>query len=834
MLHLDGYRADLTRSLLEAGRLPYLEYLVSRGRISFETATVDKSETMKVIQSYLTSRLDTEVSGWWQFDRDQFRFRNYWLDPAEVVSYALGLHFPASPTIQDFLAAKGENLVAGMSLARRGVPFDNYARAYVEGIDAVSSHRYHRQADATMRSFLDVHLRIARQGEKSPSLSTLLMAAADEFAHADGVTTEEAKDIGDVAAGEHCFERVDAPDDTVFRLLDEDANDELGGSLRSLEPRYFTRVERSRLGRVSAVCMELPLLETEEGSRRAHPLYVLSYFVLDIELGYLIEALRSIRFGPGETQYLEEPPSLWERLGPEPEAESTSASLFDRTLFIAFGDHGMVDTRRGMADELSISSSLGTGSLDESFLTYLNRRLALTSGAGTRDLSGDVELGIDDQHQPLRVSEPETFFDWQSEDVRATTREAESFANELLEDLRGLVRDELHEQYWWLFFLRSLWIDPKLDGAIDPVSSRMRGMFRRLYLRGVPDYLEAERRATRVFFDDHVRLVYGGGARNNAELFIPACDQAGCSWQRRPRYEEIVAYRGGRASETTLLEALLENPGVGLVFVRRDNELFSPSSRSPMPERLEIEVLDREGNTGTIAVERDAATAELAYRYRVDPESPGDPLGYASWGDGDGTSGTYREWSDRTVRAKSRLTNVVGGIGRYLYSSNPAIGDVLVMNAPGWNFGTNRAGHGGLDRLEKTTFLLVSGPSPSVTPGELRTKLGHLPSLLDVTPTALAYLGYEPEEVEAFARSGFETYLEDWRSRQLGEILSRLGNFDTVQRAGDQAGIDDLSLAPLEPSLSRLLLFIETEPSRLSVAADPSLDGDVLLLNDEN
>src|SRR3990172_10619092 len=172
---------------------------------------------MKVIPSYLTSQLDSSllgVVGWWQFDRSDFRFRNFWLDPAEVVSYALGLGFPRSPTVQDFLSARGENLVSGMSLARRGVPFLNYGRAYVEGIEAVGSHTYLRQADATMRSFLDSHRRIAERSEPSPALSTLLRAAADEFSHAEGVSVPD-------AASEHCFRRDQEAGETAFRLLDE-------------------------------------------------------------------------------------------------------------------------------------------------------------------------------------------------------------------------------------------------------------------------------------------------------------------------------------------------------------------------------------------------------------------------------------------------------------------------------------------------------------------------------------------------------------------------------------------------------------------------------------
>ena len=76
LIHLDGFRSDVFATLLESGRLPHFEFLLSRGRVSYDAATVDKSETMKVIQSYLTSQLDTEVVGWWQFNRSDFRFRS--------------------------------------------------------------------------------------------------------------------------------------------------------------------------------------------------------------------------------------------------------------------------------------------------------------------------------------------------------------------------------------------------------------------------------------------------------------------------------------------------------------------------------------------------------------------------------------------------------------------------------------------------------------------------------------------------------------------------------------------------------------------------------------
>ena len=113
------------------------------------------------------------------------------------------------------------------------------------------------------------------------------------------------------------------------------------------------------------------------------------------------------------------------------------------------------------------------------------------------------------------------------------------------------------------FFLRRLLVDPKVDEALGPVAEQALATFRNLYLRSRPEYLAAETEANRDFYDRNVRLVYGGGARNNAEVFIPVCGaNRACSWERRPSYDEILRYRDG-----ALMEALVENPGVGLIFM---------------------------------------------------------------------------------------------------------------------------------------------------------------------------------------------------------------------------------------------------------------------------
>ena len=825
LIHLDGFRSDVFRALFESGRLPHFEFLLSRGRIAYDTATVDKSETMKVIQSYLTSQVDTEVVGWWQFNRSEFRFRNYWLDPAEVLNYALGLEFPNYPTILDLLASRDENLVAGMSLARRGVPFENYGRTYLEGAKAVYDHTYYRQAHATMERFLAIHERIARsRTEKTPALSVLLLAAADELSHWRGVTLATPASS---SPSSHCFRRDDAHvDPTVFEVLDENAE-----HLESLERRYFTEVEHDAASQAHLrLCVDLPVLTGEDGmARTVHPDYALAMIFIDMEIGRLIDRFRSIRFDAEGRRTYRRPGDTLLSFMTHGEVDDADDSLFQRTLFIVFGDHGMVDTKHWMAPAV-VDAEAGAprdpASLDTSFLDYLNQTLHLQSGVDESRLTTGIELGIDFESMPPRLSRPEGDLSWQSTELREVTEEARTWSREFFEELRVALRANLHERYWWLFFLRSLLIDPRLDETLDPVAGRAVDLLAHLYLRGDRAYLDAETAANRDFFDRHVRLVYGGGARNNAELFFPSCLDAaapsGCSWASRPSYRVILDYRGGTASEKTVIETLQANPGVGLIFVREENDQIRAGS--PVPATLHIRVLDRSSNTGVITVWRDEGSGQLVFRYRVDDDSVEDPLGYDPWGRGEGTVGTYREWNDRSAAPGSGhlLHNAVAGVGSYLYSDNPAIGDLLIFHRRDWNFGNNAAGHGGIHAGEKQTILLVSGRGVGtgalVAPHRYRT-LGdgivvaseggfHSPTLLDIAPTALVWLGLPEDSLEAFGGDGFREYWRDWNRSQQNDILAQLGGAESVGRALEEAGFSDLRIEQFRGRLGRLLDFM--------------------------
>ena len=61
----------------------------------------------------------------------------------------------------------------------------------------------------------------------------------------------------------------------------------------------------------------------------------------------------------------------------------------------------------------------------------------------------------------------------------------------------------------------------------------------------------------------------------------------------------------------------VESPGVGLIFIKRNNEAFAGGA--PLPAKLEIEVRDREGNRGLLLVARDDPSSELVYHYRHRP-----------------------------------------------------------------------------------------------------------------------------------------------------------------------------------------------------------------------
>jgi hypothetical protein len=512
-------------------------------------------------------------------------------------------------------------------------------------------------------------------------------------------------------------------------------------------------------------------------------------------------------------------------------------SLFEKTLFIVLGDHGMVDTSHKMApvDPEHPDPRRHPDSLDVGLLDYLNGRLGLITPTKEAPVGVGVEIGIDDMQLPAQLALPHLDESWQSAELRHLVSDSQRWAAEFFVEIKEVLKSELYARYWWLLYLRKLLVDPKLENTLEPYRETAVDLIAELHLRGDPRYRSARRLAARRFYDEHVRLVYGGGARNNAELFLPTRRSGRPSWETRPAFEEILDGPGAE-----LLRALERLPATGLVFVREQNNTLAPGR--PLPTRMAIRVSDRAGRSGTITVKRDPEAGILLYHYRIDPNSRGDPLDYGNLGRGEGSWGTYEEWNDRSVEGRHAYHNVVAGMGSYLYSANPSIGDVTVVHAQGWNFGGNSAGHGGVHREEKLSVLMVSGPG--IAPGELMASASRMtrdaravatrrlthPTVLDVAPTALAWLGMGDTALADFERGGFPEHLAAWVAAQRGDILGNLDEVENLNQALRKAGFSKLRVSRFRERLARLLAFLPDEPPTLPDPASARADGNLLVL----
>lgn len=510
------------------------------------------------------------------------------------MNFSLGLKFPLQPTVPDVLAHDGKTVIAGFSLHRRSVPFENYSRNYQAGLRAVSRHTYYDQAKETMTSIRKMFERIAKKGKPLPVLSTSLLAAADEFAHYLGI-------VDDSPAGSpgqsrlHCFRR-ESEDPTleiVFQMLEQHRSDKRGWILYLNKKAEFFKRLRWRGNRLEEFCVRVPALRvysTSKGGRDspigipsvkfAEPKYVLALILIDLEIGRLIDTLRSVRFhkdgyrfdsnwGNGIIQYIAR--------------GRGESSLFENTLFLLFGDHGLVNTKHMMSSTPNPRRHPISLGLD--FIEVLNRRLGLgTAEAGigvSGPVSPEMKLGIDNHHLPVQVAFPYRENSWQDDGVKKLTTEALIWSNAFFDELQETARVELRKKYWWLFFLRRFVFDAKFSRETEKYRSVVVDQLARLYLKAIPRYVTAERRAVCEFFDRNVRLVYGGGARNNADLFLPSTAALGRengsseSWRKRPSFDQILEYRGGGnrgKGKPTLIEALKNIPGVGLIFVRKNND----------------------------------------------------------------------------------------------------------------------------------------------------------------------------------------------------------------------------------------------------------------------
>jgi hypothetical protein len=862
-MHLDGWRADLFQQLLDRGQLPHFALLLARGRVSTRASTVDKSETMKVIESYLTSRRDTFIAGWWQYNRDRFQFKNYWLDPIEVINYELGLEFPQNPSVFDYLTSHGARVTSGFGLHRRSVAYRDYTRNYVEGAAAVFHHTYYDQLDATTVSIRALYEKIGRDAaETIPALSTSLLAAADENAHLNGVVNPHTPVAGR-APDDHClrrkpgradraadrFERIfamvegDGAARTVFsgRTLVDGAVREAAGA------GHFSRVSPDeicfRLPRLTVAAAPAPGPDPTTGPHEeafADPSYVLGMLAIDIELGRLINTLRGVRFDcPGGAHCFE--PAAGNGIEAYLRGGRAENSLFEKTLFVFTGDHGMVDTRYMMARETPELRELGrhAGSMPVDFIEALDRDLGLTAPRKDEAIAPGAEIGIDDAHLPRRLVYPHKDSSWQSPAVQATVKEATAWSAAFFKDVERSLKNSLHRRYWWLLFLRQPIVDSQVNARVEPYERAVLDTLTQLYLAGEPGYLDALRAADRAFYARHVRLIYGGGARNNAELFLPSRTADGPSWASRPSREQILG-------DDRLLRSLRGNPGVGLIFLRQGNEQIDPAS--PLPASMAITVLDRFGHEGTITVQRDLPTGELLYGYQA--QTPVDPLDYGEFGRAPGQLRTYNEWNDISVRRSDYFHNAVAGMGSYLYSTNPAIGDLTLMHSQGWDFGDNSGGHGGLHREEKITLMLVSGPgirsgelmataryrSVLAPDGTVKVEAGNtltFPTVVDAAPTILAWLGHGEGALTAHARSpAFAAQLRAWNTAQQAGYPE---DFYQILSGALHQLAPDIQLDPtvIKPRLGRLFRFMARQEVRLPAsAAETHEDGNQLRLDE--
>jgi hypothetical protein len=829
MMHLDGFRPDLFKALLDGNKLPTFQFLAERGKYTTEATTVDKSETMKVVEAYLTSRLDTYVTAWWQFSRDLYDFKNFWINPIQVANYGLGLEFPVYPTVLDVVAGSPErqSVMSGFALHRRGVPYDRYARAYVEGSAAAYNFTYFNQLDATVQGTSRILVEAANSKDvaKIPRLTTSLLAAADEMAHWKGVVPSPKDGVNQ---DEFCIERnqdaearKDDPLEKAFEWVDEfpDIFEDLDDTGRS----YFTRVERKRersllhpigFSRAQKLCFWLPQIEVHSDSvlsgpttikpakkQFANPHYVLGMMMVDFQLGRLIDTMRSIRFDAqvGVSEVKDIPRGLVayaERGKPE-------NSLFEKTLFFFYADHGMIDSRHKMLNAESKDTDY-IEKLPGDFIKLLNDDLGLQNAKKDTPVAGSDLIGIDDAFIPQQLAQPySSLIDQNSPAaarVKAAREWAEPISSTLAEDFAGSVKKEIMISRALEFLgirVVANKIDKKVNEQFSTYHDQIIEALTPLKLLSDKEYVDAELEKKKEFYDSHVRLVYGGGARNNAELFLPHVPPgvAGkVDWSRRPSMTQILNYRPGGLGKPTLLDTLKKNPGVGLIFVRSGNELISSAPTAPLPETMDILVMDPFDNRGTIRVRKDRTTGQFVYSYRVEKDSPEDPLGL-KFSDHEWHSGTYSEWVDRSVKQGDYYRNPVAGMGAYLYSKNPSIGDISVMHRQGWNFGDNSGGHGGLHLEEKRILMMVSGPG--IKPGDNLSATAHYavenptkpdtrivyndagrsvyPTVLDPAPTVLKWLGYGDKALGDFARKNFESYLSEWTAQQYRDCSSNVG-----------------------------------------------------------
>ena len=715
--HWDAVRSDLLEAMLHKKQLPFLEFLLQRGRLSLETLTVDKSETMSVMPKYLASKRNLGVVGWWQFNRENLEFHNFGLVLEDALNYLFGLSFPRYPTIMDFLHSRGESVVGGFTLYTRGMDRKNYARAYREGLRAFFDHTHLHQARKITTEFTTIIRRMASDpGEEFPLFSFCVLTALDEFAHIDGVSLpKEERD-------RECFSwnREDPILRPFFQVIDRAVDPKAPFGAPRIRPPYDQYVISEKTRWYTAprkpreLSVHLPLLEVYAETvpsltmhtlgiatvHRSTPSPVLSLIFYDMQLGRILDLFYAIRKDSrGKYRFQEELYQEVQQSFPRPYFDLPRLiredSLLANTLFFIFGDHGMVDSQHMMApnNPYQAVSVRSNKSLETFFIDHLNNLLGLSTWE--RGISpGNRLFGCDDRTLPEEAAFPFAFPEWQDPLTASLVGQASAWAEGVMKKAERHITGALRDRYWWLFPLWSPLLDASVKNILEEHTPYLEKVLVRLRLRGVPEYQRSLREFRQYFYDTHIRLIHGGGVRNHAELFLPGQDPEGNpSWGYRPSLEQINSYV--YPSGATLLEGLERVKGVGLIFIRRDNHLFS--SEGSLPREMALLVRDRYGHRGEIRVRPQRGfPKKLEFAYT--PLTEEDPLGYFSSYPHPmkGSFFSFEEWNDFSVEQQHYYPNVVGGMGTYLYSTNPALGDVLVMHSQGWNFGAYAGNHGGI------------------------------------------------------------------------------------------------------------------------------------------
>jgi len=833
-LHWDAVRSDLLEAMLRKRQLPFLEFLLQRGRLSLETLTVDKSETMSVMPKYLASKRNLGVVGWWQFNRENLEFHNFGLILEDALDYLFGLSFPRYPTIMDFLHGRGESVVGGFTLYTRGMARENYGRAYREGLRAFFDHTHLHQAEKVTTEFTKILRRIASNpGEQFPLFSFCVLTALDEFAHIDGMSLPKEEREQEY----YSWSREDPILLPFFQIMDKAADPKAPFGAPRFRPPYDRYVipEKARWytapRKPQELSVHLPLLEVyadtvpsltmhtlgRAAMRRSTPRPALSLIFYDMQLGRVLDLFYAIRKDSrGRYRFQEGLYREVQQSFPRPYFDLPrfvrDDSLLTNTLFFIFGDHGMVDSQHMMPpnNPYQAVSIRSNESLETFFIDHLNNLLGLSTWE--RGISTKNHLfGCDDRTLPEEAAFPFTFPEWQDTSTAHRVRQAFSWTERAMKKAEQEITAALRDRYWWLFPLWSPLLDTSVKNLLEEHIPYLEKVLVRLRLRGVPEYQRNVREFRRHFYDTHIRLIHGGGVRNHAELFLPGKDPEGnLSWRYRPSLEQISSYV--YPSGKTLLEGLERIQGVGLIFIRRENHLFS--SEGPLPEEISVLVGDRYGHRGAIRVRPQREFPEkLEFAYT--PLTDVDPLGYFSLEPHPMKGGffPFERWNDFSVEERHYYPNVVGGMGTYLYSLNPALGDVLVMHSQGWNFGAYAGNHGGIHRGEKKTFLLVSGPGISKGPLMARDSRGelHYPTLVDMAPTALEWLGYGPKALTHFSREQFTAYLEAWRKSQRGEATAHYTEIPDFSEFLKEIHLGSLHLENFRNEVFEALEFMDTQ-----------------------